>query len=73
MFCIYKYILSSTAIGDWVSCSAANNPAKCTKCDSVKKRILVGVGEGYCKCELGWFDDGVHELCLECHYSWFKF
>ena len=55
----YKYTLSSTAIGDWNSCSLAADAAKCTKCDSLKKRIFVGSTEGNCKCDFGWFDDGM--------------
>ena len=42
---------------------ASNDKTKCTLCDNSKERVLVGGNPGECKCETGWYDDGINELC----------
>ena len=34
---------------------------KCTICDNLKERVLVGGNPGECKCKPGWYDDGSNE------------
>ena len=56
---------------DYNSCNLELVRENCTSCDSAKHRILYnGVTPSECICDVGWFDDGSNELCLQCHYSW---
>ena len=56
------------------SCNLEDARSNCTQCDNLKHRILFNsVSPSECICDVGWFDDGSNELCLECHYSWFDY
>eukprot|EP00828_Plagiopyla_frontata_P022972 TRINITY_DN2953_c0_g1_i2.p4 TRINITY_DN2953_c0_g1~~TRINITY_DN2953_c0_g1_i2.p4 ORF type:complete len:278 (-),score=48.98 TRINITY_DN2953_c0_g1_i2:1759-2592(-) len=66
--CKQCYYTCSTA--EYNSCDKEDDEANCTKCDSVKHRILQSTAPSKCICNVGYFDDGNdHELCQACHYS----
>ena len=64
------FFISSNNANDRDACDTEDTRNRCTKCDSDKHRILLGVSPSECKCEYGWYDDGSNELCKKCHYSW---
>ena len=67
--CVAGYYDSGIALCHqcWYSCQTCSLSATmCTSCDSSAHRMQVATD---CNCTVGFYDDGLHAVCLSCHYS----